>query len=101
MRDREDAAVVGVNVELGRFALAGGVFEVVSSVAPHTVRLYSIQGDHRILACTISVVGESVAASWGAAWLGQSADWYARVEAAAVEVYRAAARHRSASEAGS
>ncbi|GAA4909698.1 hypothetical protein LX16_2835 [Stackebrandtia albiflava] len=88
------------DTEMGRFSLGGGVFVVASSAAPHTVRLYSVQGGHRILACTVSVVEGSVAASWGAAWLGQPADWYAHVEAAAVEVYRAAAPHWSASEAG-
>ncbi|TWJ15411.1 hypothetical protein LX16_1114 [Stackebrandtia albiflava] len=87
---------MGVNTELGRFIHCGDTFAVAPSAAPHTVRLYSVQGDHRILACTVSVVGDSAAASWGAAWLGQPADWYTRVEAAAVAVYRAASARREA-----
>ncbi|TWJ12214.1 hypothetical protein LX16_2969 [Stackebrandtia albiflava] len=84
-------------MDFGRFVVDGGVFAVAPSAAPHTVRLYSVQGDHRVLACTISIVDGVASASWGAAWLGQPAGWYVRVEGAAVAVHREASRHRELS----
>ncbi|TWJ14654.1 hypothetical protein LX16_0341 [Stackebrandtia albiflava] len=79
-------------IEYGRFSDPTREYVVTSSAAPHTVRVYALDGEQRAMVCTIAGVDGFPRTSWGAPWVSNFPEWKRRFESRALEVYESRPR---------